>query len=107
MEEDRNFTIEYVPPGTVRSGINDMTDFCLIYRAHSWKLYFFARGEPAGSDGTIHYIVQLPPGLKDKGIDPALYAIKTDILERVRSHLMCSHATKNSYRQGQISFEPY
>ncbi len=96
MNSDTAYSIEYVPPGIVRAGFFDMTDFCLIYDEGPRKIYFDVKGvrvEKTDADklstgiGTIAYVVRLPQSLQREKLQGEQLDHRNLIIERLRRYI--------------------
>jgi hypothetical protein len=87
MKANREFLIEYVQPGMVRSGRDDRTDFGLVYREDDLKFYFSGEGIWSGDDRLVGYEVKIPKELKGYISNSELHNKMIRIIGRVKDYI--------------------
>lgn len=99
MTHGENFTIVYAPPGLVRSGRYNMTDFCVVYEDPHLAIYFDGKGI-WGSDALVGYEIRLPKDLA--GMEPG---DARAVWERVREYVLQQNPLH--WRHQNVSMRPF
>lgn len=103
---DSRYTFEYVPPGIVRAGFSDMTDFCIKCKAENKTYYFEGVGKGQGYGHIYEYVIEVPhaldhtygasTGWRIAYVKTIVGAVRSDIVAALRAYI---ELDRNTHRR--------